>query len=221
MTSEQPTHIKINPQLFLFTRDGCRSMKPWILFLLVQIQRDGFLWTLHRLAGPCWSNQQDSCVSHRHRRDTADSTGTQQIVGRGCGLLWLGRASLKMWASGRTMLIHFWCFQYDQAYFQRLFPILTHTCQAGLVYLVNLDTAWELHSPGHEFLHLLNVTWGWIIACFGKKIWAVKTSAQFCLCFYAQAHEIRNYFKDQHLNYVLKRNSLPSFDMVLFSLFLS
>lgn len=72
MTSEQPTHSKMNPQLFLFTRDGRGSIKPCLPFLLVQIQCDGFLWRPQRLACPRWSKEQDSCVSHRQHRDRAD-----------------------------------------------------------------------------------------------------------------------------------------------------
>lgn len=188
MTSEQPTHIKINPQLFLCTRDGCGSMKPCLPFLLAQIQRDGFQW----LACPGCSEQQDSCVPLRHHGDTADSTGTEQAVYTGCGLVWLRRPSrykdMGLWKGEGQHWYLFDVFSMTKHTPWWLFPILTHTCQACLVKLVNLVTAWVLHLPGHEFLHLHDVTWGWIIPCFG----AVKALDQFCVCFYAQAHEIRN-----------------------------
>lgn len=51
--------------------------------------------------------------------------------------------------------------------------------------LVKLGSAWMLHSPGHEFLHILNVMRGWIITCLGKNILAMKGSAQLCVCSYA------------------------------------
>lgn len=63
--STQPTHIKINIQLFLFTKDRHGSMKWYLPFLLVQIQYDDFLWRPQCLPCPPWSKQQDYCMSHK------------------------------------------------------------------------------------------------------------------------------------------------------------
>lgn len=121
-----------------------------------------------------------------------DTTGTEQAVYTGCGLVWLRRPSrykdMGLWKGEGQHWYLFDVFSMTKHTPWWLFPILTHTCQACLVKLVNLVTAWVLHLPGHEFLHLHDMTWGWIIPCFG----AVKALDQFCVCFYAQDHEIRN-----------------------------
>lgn len=102
-TSTQPTHIKINLWLFLFTKDRRGSMKSCLPFLLVQIQCDDSLWRPQCLPCPPRSKQQDYCMSHQI---PADAAGTKQVVCTGCGLVRWRQPSVKMWTCGRVTKHH-------------------------------------------------------------------------------------------------------------------